>query len=177
MPLLSMSLDTGDPITIDGQTFQRYDNITWDGRWIVGCDRCGETGTIGWGDTECPECQGYGVTLQKPIDPIKPCQIEDHEFEIEVSGMDGVNVVCVDRHSNLVLRAMQEWVNANQGDGYYFQPGCELPGGTEDLYFSIRAKLVYRTCGNPGGWHGLERCDCGYLVDVAEITELQESSV
>jgi hypothetical protein len=166
-----------ESITVDGQTFFRHDDVTEDGRWIILCDRCGGTGTIGWGRVTCTECEGHGVTLQEPIDPIKPCQIEDHEWQIEYNPGDGLTVMCVDEHSNLVKRAMTEFVIAQGGPSFYCLPGCQLPSGVDDLTFGFKAKLVYRTCSNPGGWHGLERCDCGYLIDVAEITELQESSV
>ena len=35
--------------------------------------------------------------------------------------------------------------------------------GYEDLYSrEIPCTIEFETCGSPGGWHGLTRCDCGW---------------
>ena len=36
----------------------------------------------------------------------------------------------------------------------------------EDIFAEFPVKVTIETCANPGGWHGMERCDCGPEVSI-----------
>lgn len=168
-------------INLDGMEVDRYDETAPDGRWIVMCDRCHGSGqgrfngydkeTQKYKYDPCTECDGKSVTLQDPIAPIKPCLMHEHEWNIIYNGNEGMTVECIDPHSNLVKRAMRE----HPDHGWGALHGCDYM--QEYMDFSLRVKLDWvNYCSNPGGWHGLERCDCGggiTIIDVLENTGAQ----
>jgi hypothetical protein len=36
----------------------------------------------------------------------------------------------------------------------------------EDIWAEFPVTVDIQTCDNPGGWHGMERCDCGPEVSI-----------
>ena len=48
----------------------------------------------------------------------------------------------------------------------------------EDLWFEAAVTVTIDTCSNPGGWHGMVRCDCGpeVYVEIATKQPQQESA-
>lgn len=40
----------------------------------------------------------------------------------------------------------------------------------EDIWIEVPVTLDVTTCDNPGGWHGMERCDCGPEVIIEPRT-------
>ena len=36
----------------------------------------------------------------------------------------------------------------------------------EDIFAEVPVTVTVETCGSPGGWHGMTRCDCGPEVSI-----------
>ena len=43
------------------------------------------------------------------------------------------------------------------------KPSWLLP---EDIFAEVPVTVTVETCGSPGGWHGMTRCDCGPEVSI-----------
>lgn len=171
--------DAPRKITIEGMEIDRWEDTAPDGRWIVDCDRCGGSGHGRYSHWErleggggrstynpCSECDGRGITLQEPIDPIKPCLMTDHEWRVIYNEGDGLSTECLDPHSQLVRRAMRTHPDHSIGALH----GCDYL--QEYMDFSLRVKMNWvNYCSDPGGWHGLERCDCGGGITIIEVLE------
>lgn len=41
----------------------------------------------------------------------------------------------------------------------------------EDIFAEIPVDVTIEDCGNPGGWHGMERCDHGPEVSIEHVKE------
>ena len=49
----------------------------------------------------------------------------------------------------------------------------------EDIFAEFPVTVTVDTCDNPGGWHGMQRCECGptvaiELIETAQVAESQE---
>jgi hypothetical protein len=42
----------------------------------------------------------------------------------------------------------------------------------EDIFAEFPVNVTIETCSNPGGWHGMERCDCGPEVAIEHAERL-----
>lgn len=109
-----------------GLNFMYVSNIPPEppGKWYMPCE-CTETSLR----VNCDICKNEHHVLVDAIDPIKPCKIEDHNWEMSIE--EGrVSIFCVDPHSNIERRAMNEWGNRLGGLG-----ACEpMVFQSEDYY-------------------------------------------
>ena len=54
-------------------------------------------------------------------------------------------------------------LTVEEGNASLHHDACGLPLWLEheDIFAEFPVKVSIETCSNPGGWHGMERCDCG----------------
>jgi hypothetical protein len=139
-----------------------------DGRWIIPCPKHKPKTNSIYPDRSqpcetCGSLNRYGGQIAvDPIEPIKPCKVEDHKWEMEIE--EGrVHLICKDPHSDLEQEAMRHYRGKGERDFLKYSeynayaPWCAMNEWIENDYYMspepIPVKLHwYYSSGSSGPW-------------------------